>query len=67
MSRIVNCPSCGKPVKWEQDSSFRPFCSERCKLIDLGEWLGEKHRIAGQEAADAGDLEPFNRERPANS
>lgn len=52
MSRTVNCPTCGKPVRWEQDSRYRPFCSERCQLIDLGDWLGERHRIEGQELDD---------------
>jgi uncharacterized protein len=52
MTRIVNCPTCGKQVNWEQSSRFRPFCCERCQLIDLGDWLGERHRIAGQELVD---------------
>lgn len=34
----VNCPNCRKPVVWSVENEFRPFCSERCKLIDLGEW-----------------------------
>ncbi|MDX1573477.1 MAG: DNA gyrase inhibitor YacG, partial [Methylophaga sp.] len=34
----VNCPTCGRKVIWSEDNAFRPFCSERCKLIDLGEW-----------------------------
>lgn len=45
---IVHCPTCEKPVEWTEQSPWRPFCSERCKLIDLGEWAGEGHRIAGQ-------------------
>ncbi|HET7921198.1 MAG TPA: DNA gyrase inhibitor YacG [Gammaproteobacteria bacterium] len=44
----VNCPHCGKPVAWTQASAFKPFCSERCKLIDLGDWLLEKHAIPGE-------------------
>jgi endogenous inhibitor of DNA gyrase (YacG/DUF329 family) len=44
---IVRCPQCGKPVEWEA-SPFRPFCSERCKLIDLGKWAAEDYRIAGE-------------------
>jgi len=35
---------CGKRVPWEENP-FRPFCSERCKLIDLGEWITEGYRI----------------------
>ena len=48
----VACPTCGKPVAWTKTSRWRPFCSERCKLIDLGEWFEEEKRIAG-ESADA--------------
>lgn len=45
--RTLPCPTCGKPVEWTASSPWRPFCSERCRLIDLGEWLGEEKRIAG--------------------
>ena len=41
----VDCPTCGKAVAWRPESRWRPFCSERCKLIDLGEWLNEGQRI----------------------
>jgi endogenous inhibitor of DNA gyrase (YacG/DUF329 family) len=43
--RIVNCPQCGKSVPWNEASAFRPFCSERCKLNDLGQWAAEAYRI----------------------
>jgi len=43
----VPCPTCGKPVAWSPLSKWRPFCNERCRLIDLGEWLDEGHRIPG--------------------
>ena len=43
----VACPTCGKPVPWRSEQRWRPFCSERCKLIDLGDWLAEEHRIPG--------------------
>jgi endogenous inhibitor of DNA gyrase (YacG/DUF329 family) len=39
------CPTCDKPIEWTEDFKWRPFCCERCKLIDLGDWLDEKHRI----------------------
>lgn len=45
--RIVNCPTCDKKVAWREDNKFRPFCSERCQLIDFGEWATEKNSIAG--------------------
>ncbi|WP_456432931.1 DNA gyrase inhibitor YacG [Thermosulfuriphilus sp.] len=41
----VRCPICGKRAPWE-GNPFRPFCSERCKLIDLGSWLDENYRIS---------------------
>lgn len=43
----VKCPRCGKNVPWSPESQHRPFCSERCKLIDLGAWASEDHRIPG--------------------
>ena len=45
----VKCPTCGKPAKWSPENSARPFCSERCRLIDLGQWADESHRIPGEE------------------
>jgi endogenous inhibitor of DNA gyrase (YacG/DUF329 family) len=56
MARVVNCPSCGKPVEWIPDNAWRPFCRERCKLIDLGAWATERYRFPVTEQ-DA-DLEP---------
>lgn len=43
----VKCPTCGKLVEWEPQNAFRPFCSERCKLIDLGEWASDSRVIEG--------------------
>lgn len=48
-ARIVNCPTCGKPVPWTPASAFRPFCSERCRNIDLGAWAAEEYRVPEQE------------------
>ena len=45
----VNCPQCGKIVLWDEANRYRPFCSERCKLIDLGEWATESYRIPEQQ------------------
>jgi endogenous inhibitor of DNA gyrase (YacG/DUF329 family) len=47
----VKCPTCRREIDWSQ-SPFRPFCSERCRLIDLGAWLAEKHAIPGEPAPD---------------
>lgn len=46
MTLIVSCPHCNKDVAWQSDSEFRPFCSKRCQLIDLGEWADEGHKIS---------------------
>lgn len=48
----VTCPTCGKKVAWTARQRWRPFCSERCRLIDLGQWASEEHRIGGEPAAE---------------
>ena len=50
--KTVACPTCGKPAHYSPENPFRPFCSERCKLIDLGQWATESYRIPDNEAAD---------------
>jgi hypothetical protein len=42
----IKCPQCSKATTW-QDNPHRPFCSERCQLIDLGQWADESYRISG--------------------
>jgi endogenous inhibitor of DNA gyrase (YacG/DUF329 family) len=42
---VVSCPICGAAVAWTAENRWRPFCSERCKLIDLGQWATEKYRV----------------------
>lgn len=44
----VKCPTCDKSVEWNSNNAFRPFCCERCKLIDLGEWASGERRIEGE-------------------
>lgn len=44
----ICCPHCEKKGTWTQDNPDRPFCSARCKLIDLGAWASEEHRIPGE-------------------
>jgi uncharacterized protein len=46
----MKCPTCNKRVEWD-DNPFRPFCSERCKLIDLGRWVSEEYRVPGKPVA----------------
>lgn len=45
---IIKCPTCGRKVNWTPEETYKPFCSERCKLIDLGEWVMEEKRIPGE-------------------
>ena len=53
--RVLRCPTCNKPAKAGRDNPWRPFCSERCKLIDLGEWIAEEKRIPGDDDGQSGD------------
>ena len=52
MTLKVNCPQCQATVLWQATSEFRPFCSKRCQLIDLGEWAEENHKISQNIQAD---------------
>ncbi len=49
--KIVKCPSCGKETMWEENP-YRPFCSERCRLMDLGKWASGDYRIPGEKATE---------------
>ncbi|ABG41845.1 protein of unknown function DUF329 [Paraglaciecola sp. T6c] len=49
----VNCPSCKTSVEWHESSPFRPFCSKKCQLIDLGEWADEQKAIPCGPSKDA--------------
>ncbi len=51
MQTTVKCPHCGREGEWS-GNPFRPFCSERCKMTDLGGWFSEEYRISGDEPAD---------------
>ncbi|MCU0974845.1 MAG: DNA gyrase inhibitor YacG [Steroidobacteraceae bacterium] len=51
---LHRCPSCRRELEWSASNPHRPFCSERCRLIDLGAWLKEEHAIPGEPAMDVG-------------
>lgn len=60
----MRCPTCKKAIAADQPE-FRPFCSKRCKLIDLGKWLDGSYAVPGEPASDedlAGDLQSGNDE-----
>jgi len=48
----MNCPICKKPVELSTRNRFRPFCSERCQLIDLGKWASDEYRIGSADEPD---------------
>ena len=55
------CPSCKKPVEADEDRPLPahfPFCSDRCRLIDLGKWFDEEYRVAGKSPGGPSDGEP---------
>lgn len=55
---LVSCPICGAPVPWTAASKWKPFCSERCKLVDLGQWATEKYRVPAVEQAPEDEPPP---------
>ncbi|WP_288490802.1 DNA gyrase inhibitor YacG [uncultured Acinetobacter sp.] len=57
MPRTFPCPRCGQPSNWE-NNPFRPFCSERCKLIDLGAWASEDYKIPTQDSPSSEQKHP---------
>ncbi len=54
---MVRCPTCGRKIPYSTDNPFRPFCSERCKLIDLGAWANEERTIPGPEVNEDEDAD----------
>ena len=62
-ARQVPCPTCGKPAVFAPSNPARPFCSERCRTVDLGGWASESYRIPARPAEEEGtgnDEEPKN-------
>jgi len=48
----VLCPHCGQSVEWIKTAKWRPFCSERCYLIDLGAWADEQYKVPDNREAE---------------
>lgn len=57
---IVKCPTCKQAVPWVAVNQFKPFCSERCQLIDLGDWATEAHKIPGEPLDVVSENDLFN-------
>ncbi|HMQ72802.1 MAG TPA: DNA gyrase inhibitor YacG [Rubrivivax sp.] len=54
MTRTVACPSCRQPTRFAPDNPFRPFCSARCRGLDLGAWSSEDYRVPAAPPTDDG-------------
>jgi uncharacterized protein len=50
--RKISCPKCGQLTVFSESNPFRPFCSERCRLLDLGQWADEAYKIPTQTHVD---------------
>lgn len=59
-AQLVACPHCGTMIEWNPQNRFRPFCSERCKMIDLGAWAAERYRVPVAETDESDDVLPDN-------
>jgi len=53
----MKCPTCGNLIEWE-NNPFRPFCSERCKLLDLGAWVNGEYSVPGEATEIPTESEP---------
>jgi endogenous inhibitor of DNA gyrase (YacG/DUF329 family) len=63
MPRTVNCPICKKPVAPRKENPAFPFCSPRCRSVDLGKWLGEEYRVADRHPEEREDETPVTEDR----
>ncbi|MCU0970073.1 MAG: DNA gyrase inhibitor YacG [Rubrivivax sp.] len=55
VERVVPCPTCRQPAVYAERNRWRPFCSARCRGIDLGAWANEDYRVPAAPPAEAGD------------
>ena len=56
--KMIACPSCKQLTEYSPSNPFRPFCSQRCKLIDLGLWASEQYAIPAVASEDDNDTNP---------
>jgi endogenous inhibitor of DNA gyrase (YacG/DUF329 family) len=64
--RIIRCPACGGPSRYAADNRHRPFCSERCRNLDLGAWASESYRVPTP-PGDPGDDDTLGGDPPVGS
>jgi len=55
--RKIKCPQCGRLTFYSLENAFRPFCSERCRILDLGQWAEESYRIPVEQNSVSSELE----------
>ena len=61
MKKKIKCPHCGTQTEYSEANEFRPFCSERCQLIDFGKWSEEEFRVPDREnSAPQSDVDHGN-------
>ena len=51
-AKRLTCPTCQREIVWTEAFPWRPFCSERCKMVDLGAWLANDRGIPGESAEE---------------
>lgn len=61
--KVIKCPTCQKEITWSKDYPFRPFCCERCRLIDLGSWADGSYAIPSVEPPEDEDIEDSESEQ----
>lgn len=59
----MQCPHCGKEIT-DPKQNYRPFCGERCKLIDLGKWISEEFRVPSSETGGSDENDPITQKDP---
>jgi uncharacterized protein len=63
----MRCPTCKKPADRSTNNPYRPFCSERCRMIDLGTWASEQFRVAGGKTDDREHPDDLKKRGPFNN
>lgn len=53
--RLIRCPACGSESRYSSGNPSRPFCSERCRGLDFGDWAAENYRLPAKPASEDGD------------
>ncbi|MGE4132933.1 MAG: DNA gyrase inhibitor YacG [Bdellovibrionales bacterium] len=61
----VKCPTCGKPSRYDKDNPDRPFCSERCRVLDLGAWADEKYRVPLDNSQESSAIQEKSENQPS--